>query len=400
MAAACGANGELEAVKVEGGARSVLSLPPGSSISLKYGPQFGSHGDLLLLEVDDGLLREIYDQKVTVRGEPDEEAVLCTTSATYAMKFVGTSNSVFLIPPGDDHKEFSENGLINCTSIETASVFKVAPGIIELIQVAPRLDKLKTLLNKRPYTLQEEDQEEGEEMDNTSAGLYTWADLVHLIQASEQELMAGLKSISAVEMNGYWRLIADESIDEVLKMLLNNCIIHDWKIDLLDEEEVVAMLVSDGFPSLLVLHCLTALGQRVEVKARHVWSLEERPVTIHLAKQVLRGGKMKVEAFMGKWKSNIPQGMKADLGVLEGEVLFETFGLETWIRPYSVSALPSTPEERFAALFRERARWTWKDLQPYIRDLSVPGVSSEALLIKYTRRTQPSAEAEPIFSSR
>ena len=34
------------------------------------------------------------------------------------------------------------------------------------------------------------------------------------------------------------------------------------------------------------------------------------------------------------------------------------------------------------------------------RDLSVPGLSSEGLLLKYTRRTQPTQDAEPIFSAR
>lgn len=33
------------------------------------------------------------------------------------------------------------------------------------------------------------------------------------------------------------------------------------------------------------------------------------------------------------------------------------------------------------------------------RDLHVPGASSEGLLIKYTRRSQPNAEAEPIFTA-
>ena len=34
------------------------------------------------------------------------------------------------------------------------------------------------------------------------------------------------------------------------------------------------------------------------------------------------------------------------------------------------------------------------------RDLNVPGLSSEGLLLKYTRRTQPSPETEPVFSAR
>ncbi|CAA6663885.1 unnamed protein product [Spirodela intermedia] len=375
-------------------------MSPGSSLSVRYGSQFGPHDDLVLLEVDDGLLHEILHKGVAVRGQPDEDAVLCTASATYAMKFVGTSNSVFLIPPGDGDSEIRENGMVRCEPSKSsefpqtiASVFKVAPGNIELVPVAPRLEKLKSLLSERPYTLEEED-DYAMETENSCArsdrsGLYRWTDLVNLIQASDEELMAGLRSLSAVEIGGFWRLVAEDSIDEILKMTLNNCIIHEWQTNSMKEHEVVPMLVSDGYP-----HAIS------EDPGGPIWSLNEKPVCLHFARRALRGGKMKLEAFMEKWKSTLPQGMRADLGMLEGEVLYESLGLETWIRAFSVSGLPSTPEERFSALFQERAKWAWKDLHPYIRDLRIPGLSSEALLIKYTRRTQPTAEAEPIFSAR
>lgn len=51
--------GGVEAAAAAGGAGSVLSMSPGSSLSVRYGSQFGPHDDLVLLEVDDGLLHEI-----------------------------------------------------------------------------------------------------------------------------------------------------------------------------------------------------------------------------------------------------------------------------------------------------------------------------------------------------
>ncbi|KAF5206346.1 zinc ion binding protein [Thalictrum thalictroides] len=75
--------------------------------------------------------------------------------------------------------------------------------------------------------------------------------------------------------------------------------------------------------------------------------------------------------------------------------------MEKWMQKIpAVSSLPCTPAERFAALFRERQKWESKELDPYIRDLRVPGLSSEGLLLKYTRRTQPTLDAEPIFTAR
>ncbi|XP_072999744.1 uncharacterized protein [Typha latifolia] len=143
---------------------------------------------------------------------------------------------------------------------------------------------------------------------------------------------------------------------------------------------------------------LYVLGRRVE--GSNLWSLDEKRVCLQFAKQILVGGKMKLENFKEIWMQSIPSGMCADLKMLEAEVLFKKLGVETWIRSFSVGVLPSNPTERFAALFKERPKWEWKDLEPYIRDLRVPDLSSEGLLIKCTRRTQSSADVEPVFSAR
>nr|XP_019703877.1 sister chromatid cohesion protein DCC1 isoform X2 [Elaeis guineensis] len=277
-----------------------------------------------------------------------------------------------------------------------ASVIKVAPGYMELTQAAPRLDKLKSLLNERPYRLEED-------LENDvwfKRGLYRWQDLVEEIQASDQELRDGLRSLSAVEVDGYWRIVDGKTMDEILNMILTNSVLHEWPLNALSENEVVSILEADGFPGRIVLHCLETFGSKVENSGSNLWSLDEKRVCLHFAVQILGGGKMKLEIFMAKWMRSIPSGMHGDLKMLEGEVLYEKLGVENWIHAFSVSDLPSTPAERFAALFRERPKWEWKNLEPYIRDLHVPGLSSEGLLIKYTRRTQPNADVEPIFSAR
>ncbi|XP_020086475.1 sister chromatid cohesion protein DCC1 [Ananas comosus] len=384
-----------------GGADSVLKLTAeGSSISIRYHSLFGSHDDLLLLEVDDELLPDVLHHRVVVRGQPDEEAVLCTPSATYAMKFVGTSNSVFLIPPGKSTPLIANDVMTdsNGNSIDTpdvvASVFKVAPGNIELVHAAPRLDKLNLLLTKRPYRL-DEDLEDDLQYDRD---LYTYKGLLEQIQASEEELRDGLKALSAVEIDGFLRIVDSKSMNLVLKVILNNSVLHEWPLNALEEDNVAVVMESDGFPQRIVLHCLETFGSRVE--GNNLWSLDEKKVCLQFAKEALDGGKMKMESFMEKWMRSIPSVMHAELRMLEGEVLYEKIGVETWVRAFSVAALPSTPAERFAALFQERPKWEWKDLEPYIRDLRVPGLSLEGLLIKHTRRTQPSADVEPIFSAR
>lgn len=388
------------------GAEALNHMSPGSSISVAYHPLFGPYDDLLLLELDEKLLPHVLNERVVLRGQPDEDAVLCTQSKTYAMKFVGTSNSVMLVPPAN-HPEFSENPQKNDDNSNdeqnvVAPVIKVVSGNMELVEVAPKLDKLKLLLSEKPYTLEEYDMGNLEEnQECRRIGLYNWNDLVENIQASDEELRSGLQALSALEINGYWRLVDESYMDMILGMLLKNSVLSDWSFNHLNEDEVVCTLESDGFPGALARHCLQVYGNKVN-EGMHscVWELDEKRVCIHFARVILKGGKRKLESFMDEWRKKIPEGMHPSFDLMEGEVLTEKVGVETWVRPFSIASLPSTPAERFSILFRERSKWEWKDLQPYIRDLNVPGLSSEGLLLKYTRRTQPSPDTEPVFSAR
>ncbi|XP_043696282.1 sister chromatid cohesion protein DCC1 [Telopea speciosissima] len=386
-----------------GGAELVLNLESNSSISINYDPKFGPHDDLFLLEVDEKLLPDILQQRVTFRGQPDEEAVICTSSKTYAVKFVGNSNTVFLIPP--TNSSILNGNSDNEKETVVGSVLKVAPGNMELVEVAPKLDKLKSLLKESPYRPEgnlEMDELEVEELDEGNLGLFPWEDLVERIQASDEELRAGLQALSAVKINGSWGIVDEEYMNNLLTVLLHLSVSEGWSLSALKEDEVVGLMEAHGYQSKLVLHCLEMYGSKVskDVNEGHFWMLDEKRVCVHFARAILRGGKRKMESFMEQWALKIPQGMHGSFDMLEGEVLVERLGVETWVHAFSVSSLSSIPAERFLMLFRERQKWEWKDLEPYIKDLRVPGLSSEGLLLKYTRRTQPTKDSEPVFTAR
>ncbi|KAK8680967.1 hypothetical protein V6N13_109901 [Hibiscus sabdariffa] len=374
-------------------------------VTIQYHPHFGPHDDLILLELDEKFLPDVMYQRVTLRGQPDEDAVLCTKSKTYSIKFVGTSNSVFLVPPADfstSHENQQDCDGENYKQKVAASVIKVAPGNMELVEVAPRLDKLKSILSENLYGSDEAlAMEDLEFMERSVKKLYKWDDIINKVQASDDELKTGLQALSAVEIDGYWRIVDEEYMDMILRMLLHNSVLNDWSLNALIEEKVVSVLESDGFPCKLAHHCLNVYGSRVEeAMDGGVWRLDARRVCVHFARRILREGKWKLESFMEEWLRRVPEEMQPSFDMLEGEVLTEKLGVETWVHAFSVSSLPSSPTERFSILFKERSKWEWKDLEPYIRDLNVPGLSSEALLMKYTRRSQPSIDAEPVFSAR
>lgn len=313
-------------------------------------------------------------QRVSLRGQPDEDAVLCTTSKTYAVKFVGSSNSVFLIPPTDHLSVLCDNQGNNNMAI--ASVVKLAPGCMELVEIAPKLDKLRFLLNQNAYSFAEASEMDiPEEREKMKMGLYRWSDLVHRLQASDRELELALQSLSAIEIDGYWRILSEEYMNGILNMLLHNIILNDWSIEALNEDEVVGVLETDGFPRNIAKHVLQTFSSKVDavIDIRScIWKLDTQRVGMQLASEILKDGKMKIDIFMEKWLRKVPDGMNASFSMLEGEVLTEKIGMETWVYSFRVSSLPSTPAERFTLLFKERAKWEWKDLQPYVRSDTSP----------------------------
>lgn len=67
---------------------------------------------------------------------PDDEAVLCTSKATYSIKHVETTNSLLMVPKSRD-----ESGSVSITA--------TAGAHLELTQTAPRFHVLDRVLQVR-----------------------------------------------------------------------------------------------------------------------------------------------------------------------------------------------------------------------------------------------------------
>lgn len=211
-----------------------------------------------------------------------------------------------------------------------------------------------------------------EEDDRERAGLYSMEALVSRVQASHGQIKAALEKMQAVEIDGFLRIVDEKFIQGLLEVILLSAVQHDWNLKLLDETEVVQIVRNDGYSPKIIKHCLACYGKEVETNVGEPdikrWELEESKVCLHYAKQLLRAAsKWRLEDFMDAWKNNIPTGLQPELEMLKGEVLIERIGGDSWLRLYSVSILPSKPAERFSALFKEKPKWEWDDLEPYLR---------------------------------
>ncbi|XP_024542638.1 sister chromatid cohesion protein DCC1-like [Selaginella moellendorffii] len=357
-------------------------LPLGSTTTVRYSQHFEKASDLKLLEVDESVVQELLQSRLSIKGGVEEEAVLCTSRTTYALKFVSTSNTMLLVPPGEAGDGGSGGAL---------HVIATAGGHMELVEIAPRIDQLKVLVGSRPYT---EDSE-----NETVDGLYSWEDLLDSVQASEEQLKDGLRALAAAEIGGFWRTVDPKYTKGLLEMILVTAIQQDWSLSLLPLEELVAVLEGDGYPAQLVRHCVATFG--VEEPSSSSWKLDEKRICLHYARELLSStGRWKTNEFLEAWQRALPPGMKGELEMLRGEALVTRLGSDSWLHRFSSSSLPTQPDARFAALFKERSKWEWNDLEPYLRDVRIPGQTVESMLLKYTRKIQPSADARPIYTPR
>ncbi|KAI7750106.1 hypothetical protein M8C21_023018, partial [Ambrosia artemisiifolia] len=185
--------------------------------------------------------------------------------------------------------------------------------------------KLKTILLQNPYTL---DEDMGFEVGQPSR-LHRWDNLKSALHATDEELKSALRRVSAVEINGYWRIVDDYCIGRVLYFLLlkvesnRHCPFIP-----LDGNKVVKYLGDRwGYSPVLARHCLELYASTTDGM---VWELDTKRVCVEHARRILRCSRKRLtlQEFMGHW---IHITLPVSLDMLEGEILVEQDGDQSWI---------------------------------------------------------------------
>eukprot|EP00057_Strongylocentrotus_purpuratus_P034022 XP_793636.4 PREDICTED: sister chromatid cohesion protein DCC1-like [Strongylocentrotus purpuratus] len=142
-----------------------------------------------LLEVDSTILKCVVEgQRLIIRGDKTDHAVLCTDSKTYDLKVAETSNTLLVLKDcfTKDNLPSGENRL------HQKRVTGVSHSYLELRPLRPRLKKLQMLLKENPFagSIYEDTPEH-------SGKRYTMDMLLDIVQASEGEIRDELISIKA-----------------------------------------------------------------------------------------------------------------------------------------------------------------------------------------------------------
>lgn len=350
-----------------------------------------NNDDYKLLELPSCILDTLkVGNSVTIRGDHQDEAVLCTDNATYDLKMADTSNSLLLVPncvlPKDEAFKSEDSPLV------LREVSSCHTTYFEVKQRRPRLEKLKYMLAEELYKGPENEQNEEHLQDDPvkRRSVYTLYDLLSKVQASEAELLEALKKIEALEIDGHWRLLDADYKDRVVTGILTLLEEKDWSYEAVPVKECCDIL-EELEPRNILEHCLNCYGEITSMDSDSGdnivhYSLSEDKICRFYAEYLLRqAGRFNYHEFMDSWQQSVPEGMTTKPEHLAGIALTDMKSLPPVIWHFPASDLPDDPVLRFMKLFKVQPKWTFDEIQPYIQDLAAPGQSLNALLMKHAR---------------
>jgi len=372
--------------------------------------------DYRLIEVPPDL--EAYWERgegpLTFNGRANDEAVLVTRDATYAVRQVSQTNSLLLC--GLEHNDNGELVL---------RMHQNARDTLELVRTSARLGRLAELLEADAYT--------GPDDEHRDERHYTWSEVRSIVQASEAELQQGLRMHHVVELDGTYgaltagvlRRVAPPLVEHLLRTLLAH----------LD----VLACAPDRLPYGAVCDALAARSCRAVAEAvvgdwfcaapapcggavpTHV-PLARADTARFLGLQLLRTAKRaRLVDFLARWRAELgPLAPDAALPLLQvrrarlrqghyllspppasfaavsahaappGEPAAEALAEALTIEAFSHTSLPLAPAQRFQDLFLVREQWVREELVPFIEPLAAggAGASVNSLLLKHARSMQ------------
>ncbi|POI33526.1 hypothetical protein CIB84_002722 [Bambusicola thoracicus] len=319
---------------------------------LSFGPQVGA-GECCLLQLEAGLCAELEaGRSLVIRGEKDEQAVLCSKDKTYDVKIADTSNMLLFIPGCKTPEELNADEA-SCNIIHS-QIAGFSNNYWELRRCRPKLKKLRKLLMEDPY--------EGPD------------------SAKDQT-----STVSKVSHLRYWRVL---EFDYEMKLLNHVTQLIDSESWPFNKVPLRACLEELGplEPTEMIEHILLSYGRKYTDDGEVYFEMHEDKICRAIAQMLLQNAvKFNLSEFHEVWQQSVPEGMSTSLDQLKGLALVDKASRPETIFLLKVEDLPEDNQERFNSLFSIREKWTEVDITPYIQDLCAEKQTVGALLTKYAR---------------
>ncbi|XP_074841728.1 sister chromatid cohesion protein DCC1 [Carettochelys insculpta] len=345
---------------------------------LSFSPR-ASAAECCLLQLEPGLCAQLEaGHSLVIRGEKDEQAVLCSKDKTYDMKIADTSNMLLFIPNCKTPEQLLADQA-PCNIIHT-QIAGFSNNYWELRRCRPKLKKLRKLLMENTYEGPEREREK-----SLTNSKYTTEDLLDRIQASEEEILHHLQVVNACKIEGYWRVL---EFDYEMKLLNHVTQLIDSESWSFSKVPLSICLQELGLlePKEMIQHILLSYGAKYTDEDEVYFEMNTDKICTATAQMLLQNAvKFNLSEFQEVWQQSVPEGLVTRLDQLKGLALLDRNSRPETIFLLKVEDLPEDNQERFNRLFAIREKWTEADIAPYIQDLCAEKQTVATLLTKYAR---------------
>lgn len=313
-----------------------------------------------LLELDKCLLQSLKEgETLYIKGNDEENAVLCTKTKTYDLLETETSNSLLLaknLKFQNDLKDISQR---NISKVKISNVFH---NYLEVTPSKPHLKKLGELLKKTVYKGPEN------EYEISTEDLLTYDQLLNEIQTSEEELKLALNALNTITINSKIRILDFEYHFRVLSYMLKLIDENSWQLDEVDYEETMNAL-TEIIPSNILNNMFDLYTEESKITdGLQLYRYNEEKVCKFFAQVLLySAGKFNLKEFLQAWKESVPEGMVASEDMLYGIAIIDRTSIPNVIWAFREENLPEDINERFQILFGTKNKWTVNEIAPYIQ---------------------------------
>lgn len=331
-----------------------------------------------LTSLIENAIKNDEDLRLCIKGQSNEDAVLCTADKTFGMRSIGLSNTILVVTPVPDNcsAELAEDAVVIRDQLNE---------VIELVPAVAKLQKLSVLIRDRQYD--EGNEEEVEEHDGTVR--FTYDEAKSEIQASDAELDKGLRDRRILIINNELRPIAPDYLNRLLELFLNLLVSLSMKHASASVEKLSSALAENHEVSRVVsTQIMSWFGEIKDGK----WTMDVDAVVKELGLGILRNHRhepIEKDQLLSQWKTQVGDTFEdtVSLNLLAGNYIeVESLGVhEASLKYFPASLLPVDPAARFSDLFLTRSKWKVEDLVPFLSDIAVNSKERDKLLLKYCR---------------
>jgi sister chromatid cohesion protein DCC1 len=333
----------------------------------------------------------------TVKGQPTDDAVLCTSDKTYALRSVVLSNSILVVTPPPIGASPSSDFESELDLSDDIVIRDQLNEILELVPSVPKLHKLGGLLKGMEYDEgADEDMDVDRDGQSRDKNVLTYEDARAQIQASEVELAHGIRERRILNINGRLRPITPGYLKTILELLLNHLVTLSPSHKAVSVERLATVLVNEHeIPRQVSTQVMSWFGSVSGEK----WTISVDDVLKEVGLGILRDYKedpISEEELIARWKAAVGDTFASAvfLSLLSGNYL-ATSSIASdvpsqFLKYFPRSSLPVDAPARFADLFLTRSRWKEDEITPFLSDIAVDSKARDKLLLKFARSTTDS----------